>query len=162
MIEKYKSKEREYGYNCTFGGDGTLGYTMSKQTVEKIILGHSKPVYQYSIEGSFIKKWNSVKDAEKELGYPNGTISTCCKGRIKQAYGYVWRYEYNTEIEPIKPGQGIDVFQYSLNGEFIKKWDSLAEIENILGFASTNISACCKGKQKLHMDMCGHLKNIII
>lgn len=147
MIKKYKSKESGYGYNCTYGGDGSLGYKRSKESIEKTILGNSKVVYQYSVDGTFIRKWDSIKAVEKELGYPNNGISTCCKGKARQAYGYIWRHEYTDTVESIKLGQGITVYQYSLDGNFIKEWDSLAEIENTLGFAATNISVCCKGGQ---------------
>lgn len=40
------------------------------------------------------------------------------------------------------------VIQYNLNGEFVKKWKSAAEIERNLGFHAENISACCLGKSK--------------
>jgi len=38
--------------------------------------------------------------------------------------------------------------QYDLNNDFIKTWKSAREIERILGFAHSNISAVCSGKQK--------------
>ena len=40
------------------------------------------------------------------------------------------------------------ILQFSLNGEFIKEWPSGKEIQRKLGFAQTNISACCLGKYK--------------
>ena len=40
------------------------------------------------------------------------------------------------------------VIQYDLDGNFIKEWSSMHEIERELGFDHANISACCKGKRK--------------
>ena len=38
------------------------------------------------------KKWYGSHEIERELGYDNGYIIKCCKGYIKRAYGYVWKY----------------------------------------------------------------------
>lgn len=40
------------------------------------------------------------------------------------------------------------VYQYSIDDNFIKKWDSLVDIKNELGFNITNISSCCNGRLK--------------
>lgn len=40
------------------------------------------------------------------------------------------------------------VLQYDLDGNFIKEWYGLSEIERKLNISSTNIWACCKGKRK--------------
>ena len=41
-----------------------------------------------------------------------------------------------------------EVNQYDLEGNFIKKWDSIMEVQRTLGIWNTNISACCLGKNK--------------
>jgi len=51
-----------------------------------------RPVLQYSIDGEFIREWDSAKDAGIALGGAgNAAIINCCSGRIKTAYGYVWK-----------------------------------------------------------------------
>lgn len=40
------------------------------------------------------------------------------------------------------------VFQYDLNKNFIRKWDSIASIHRETGFSSGCISKCCRGLQK--------------
>lgn len=40
------------------------------------------------------------------------------------------------------------VLQYDLEGNFIKEWPSVMEIERTLNYANSNISACCLGKRK--------------
>ena len=42
----------------------------------------------------------------------------------------------------------LKVNQYSSDNIFIKTWDSLMDIERLLGIRSGNISAVCKGKRK--------------
>ena len=38
--------------------------------------------------------------------------------------------------------------QFSLDGEFIREWPSIKEIERKTGYFKSNISACCLGKSK--------------
>ena len=38
------------------------------------------------------------------------------------------------------------VLKYSKNGELIKEWKSLADVERNLGYFKTNISNCCTGR----------------
>lgn len=52
----------------------------------------SKKVNQYSLNNDFIKCWDSISQAEKELGITH--ISNCCKGKRKSAGNYIWRYAY--------------------------------------------------------------------
>lgn len=42
---------------------------------------------------------------------------------------------------------GKPIIQYDLNGAFIKKWKSAAQVERTLGFKAENISGCCLNKQ---------------
>lgn len=148
MIKKYKSKEYEFGYNCTFGGDGTAGFIRTQESIQGTIDGNSKVVYQYSPDGDFIKEWKSAITIERELGYSATCISQCCLGNRKQAYGYIWKHNYTERVEPITIGIECNpIYQYSLDGEFIKSWESGKQIEKELGFYSTNIYLCCNGGQ---------------
>jgi len=49
-------------------------------------------VKQFTKNGKFIKEFGSCKDAEQSFGKTSSNISNCCKGRLKTAYGYIWRY----------------------------------------------------------------------
>lgn len=40
------------------------------------------------------------------------------------------------------------VLQFDLDGNFVKEWPSIMEVERQLGFNNGNISACCLKKQK--------------
>lgn len=62
-----------------------------RRAVEKHI-----PVVQLTKEGEFVKNWECISDVEKELGYRSGNICWCCKGQLKTAYGFLWRYAVNT------------------------------------------------------------------
>lgn len=51
----------------------------------------AKKVYQYSKEGKFIKEWNSIAEAGRELSINHSNISMCIKGKRKVAGGFVWK-----------------------------------------------------------------------
>lgn len=53
----------------------------------------SKKVYQYDLKGNFIKKWNSVTEAQNTLKITN--ISSVCNNKRKCAGGYIWKYVKN-------------------------------------------------------------------
>lgn len=53
----------------------------------------SKPILQYTKDGTFIKEWASARDVERELGIKPPNISKCCKGIRPSAGGYVWKYK---------------------------------------------------------------------
>jgi len=55
----------------------------------------SRPVNQYSLDGSFLKAWSNMSSACEFLGKPNrqGDICTCCLGKQKTAFGYKWKYK---------------------------------------------------------------------
>ena len=51
-----------------------------------------KAVCQYEKNGTFIKKWDSIKDAGETLLISRGNITTCCKGKVKSAGGFIWKF----------------------------------------------------------------------
>jgi hypothetical protein len=54
----------------------------------------SKKVNQYTLDGKYIKTWNSITDALKALGKSirDSHISLSCKGEQNHTFGYQWRY----------------------------------------------------------------------
>lgn len=52
---------------------------------------------------------------------------------------------YNCNYGSRKTALAKTVIQKDLNGNFIREWCSTREVERVLGYSSTSISACCKG-----------------
>lgn len=55
-------------------------------------LSSRKPINQFSLNGILIKRWNSISEINKKLGYSTGQICDCCKGNNKTAHGFLWSY----------------------------------------------------------------------
>lgn len=106
-------------------------------------------VYQYDLNGKFIKEFNSIKDAIKELSIKNGSlISACCKGKKKSAYGYMWRYYKIEYIEEYK-SQRIqkNIIQYDKNNNAINTYFGFMQAEKSTGIPHSNILKCCEGER---------------
>lgn len=52
----------------------------------------NKEVLQYDKKGKLIKKWNSVRQAGKELGISFTQIGACARGELPHAHNYIWKY----------------------------------------------------------------------
>ena len=53
----------------------------------------SRVVFQYSLEKTFIKQYESVGRAENETGINHRQISDCCNHKQRTCHGYIWSYE---------------------------------------------------------------------
>lgn len=52
----------------------------------------SKSVYQYTLDGTFVREWSSVREVQRQTGWSSGNISQCCRGEYKQTHGFLWSY----------------------------------------------------------------------
>lgn len=66
---------------------------------------NKKPVYQYDLQGNFIKKHPSINEAARCTKSQNDGISACVRGKQKTAYGYQWFYRFQEKVPPIKKHQ---------------------------------------------------------
>lgn len=53
----------------------------------------TKKIYQFSLDGDFIKEWENIYEILSEIKIQKSSIYRCCEGLYKQAGGYVWKYE---------------------------------------------------------------------
>ena len=74
-------------YNLAYGD-------RQKKEIETQQLTHPncKEVCQYSLDFVLIKNYRSTKEAERETGVCSTSISSCCRGKLKTAGGFKWRY----------------------------------------------------------------------
>lgn len=111
------------------------------------------PIAQYELDGTFIRTWECAMDVEKEwnVKHLHGNIATCCNNKGKSAHGYMWRYYKgdSSNINPLKYNNKLAVDQFSLEGKFIKRYESISEAERVVGGSNTNIIKCCKGETRV-------------
>lgn len=51
-----------------------------------------REIEQVSQDGKVIKTWNDARTIFKETGMSQWSITQCCDGKRKQAYGFKWQY----------------------------------------------------------------------
>ena len=54
---------------------------------------HSIKVLQYSLDWAFIKEWDSMADVQRELWIAKGSISGCCKWKLRKTGWFMWKYK---------------------------------------------------------------------
>lgn len=125
-------------YNTNSGG---------KLTIEN---KHERKIKQYTLNGEYIKTWDSIKEAEKfvNVKYAQANIVSCCQGKKKRAYGYIWKYEDdNTKITPLKPYR-TSICQFSKDDEYIATFSTIKEASDHLGVKENGIGNVLHGRAK--------------
>lgn len=72
-----------HSYNQNYG-------TRNERVSKKMSRIKCKKVNQYDLNGNYIKTFNSIIEAQKEVGSTH--ICQCLKGKFEQTKGYKWRY----------------------------------------------------------------------
>lgn len=57
----------------------------------------SKAIDQYTLDGVFVRRWESFAQLYRECRYDRGLLINTCRGRRKEAYGYAWKYADEAE-----------------------------------------------------------------
>lgn len=146
-IQKFKSNEKQYGYNNSMGGDS--GFNGGKHSQESIIKIKekskinefarkylSKPVAQYDLQGNLICIYESITDASIKTGICRTTIEFGCKNRTKNPQKYFWEYLDGNNIKQkiniknkIKPRKDNKLFTYNGKTQTIKQWANECNIK---------------------------------
>ena len=54
---------------------------------------HKKKIAQIDLKtGNIIRKFEAIRDVNREFGYDTSAISRVCLGKQKTSYGYGWKY----------------------------------------------------------------------
>lgn len=115
--------------------------------------GRDTVISKYDLNGNYIETYYSKTDAVNSLenkSSGNG-LNTCLNNNKGQFGGFQWRYGDSKENigKYQKPSnKGIPVKQYSLQGEFIKEWDSVRKASINLKIDAIGIRKCAKGIYK--------------
>ena len=117
-------------YNTTIGGIGG-GNEIQKKTV-----------YQFDLNGNFIRSYKSARDAAMAVSLDNqdtirASIKNCCLGTSYSSCGFFWSY-YKEFIKKEDYQNNINrrknkIAQYTLSGKFLRYYDNITEARNATG-----------------------------
>lgn len=139
------------GYNLTSGGEHT---TFTPEALKRMSLKQKeywkthtstsvKPVFQYTLDGEFIRQWDSIKQASESLNINNGNLCQACrKGKNKSAGGFLWSYSKEDHLRHLgsrlKPVVCL---------ETQKTYKSVKEAALAIKRSPGTLVGCLKGKQ---------------
>ena len=127
--------DRKKIINAIYGKYATSGFWFLKEDedIEDYLSGNIKKepkVYLYDANGIFIKEFLNISEVKKEYKYNKNDLKRAIKNN-KMFNNYYWSYSKyknilleNPEIENKIPKK---VYQYTMEGGFIKEWDSINE-----------------------------------
>lgn len=85
-----------------------------------------RKISQYTLDGKFIRTWDSIEEASQKLNLT--ALRSCVCGKTKCCGDWQWRYSDLQIIElPPVIKKEKSVFQFDLSGNLIKSWKSISE-----------------------------------
>lgn len=142
--------------NRTQGGDGMRGIIPSQETLDKRrakMLGIKSPnsrsyyVDQFDLEGNFIKRWDYLRAVNEDPRFDDIGVYYAISKPNRTHAGYIWRKGPPRPCGPSRTKLSLPkqpVYQYSLDGDFIQKFDSNAIARRVMGTSS--ISSATTGR----------------
>ena len=60
--------------------------------IERRSKKRSKPILQFTLDGVFVKEWDSIAECGRN-GFQTSAIIMCCKGKRKKHHKFIWKYK---------------------------------------------------------------------
>ena len=134
-IVDYEFIKRKDTYNIALGGGG------GNQSFSE--------VYQFTLEGNFVKKWNSITEASEVLGVCSTAICRAVKekGSCKK---YLWSLHESINISEYSFSIGTICYKYdAITGKCVDIYDSLVEASKNNNTNLPTIERAVKGGYKV-------------
>lgn len=106
-------------------------------------------IVQLDFNKNLIQIWKGSKFVLKELGYNQGNISACCRGKRYHSNGYRWMFfsDWINNIDRYeKKNTNKKVIQLDMENNEIKIFNSLTEASMETRINISNISTVCRGR----------------
>jgi len=118
-----------------------------KEVLDRQSQNSGRIVYQYDLDGNFLKEFRSARTAAKEINTNHANISRCCNGEYQHTQGFIFRYE-KVEVVKIENPNAIKkiVIEIDESGNKINEWKSVMDCSRFTGIDNSNISRVCNGK----------------
>jgi len=120
------------GYNSTLGGEGCSRYGIK--------------IDVYNKELQFINTYESMESASRELNVHSTNIWSVVNGKMKSIGGYIFCL-HNTKPNAFIDEHKVKVDMYSLDGTFIKTFESVKNAAKSINVCLATIVGCCTQDQ---------------
>lgn len=150
-IDKFKSRDRVFGYNKTSGGDGIKD--LDVECANKISISETLyPVIRLNLSGEFICEYRNCRVAADSVDGQTENIRACCdkkRGR-KTAYNSIWMYKFDYEqngcdLTNYKLFKNLckPIIQYDLQMNYVAEYESAHDADRATGIGYKMISRVC-------------------
>lgn len=155
-------RQRAYGFAWKYAD---VNFTSNKKgNASNHNPSNKRSIYRYDLHGAFVREYESIAAAAKELGVASAHISAACLNKRQTAYGSIWKFangdrstlskeELERRIADRSSVKKIAQFDLA-SGEFIREFDSLRDAAAFVGCSPSAISAVCSSKRK---QSCGYI-----
>lgn len=106
----------------------------------------SEPLYQYDLDGNFIKKWHNTYEAAQTLKLTPSTLYRSAKCGKSKAFGYMWRHFYKNKITPYKDIKEKAVYMYDdKKTKLLMVFSSQREAAKYIHCSQASMNGYCNG-----------------
>ena len=114
-----------------------------------VVAWKRKPVYQYDLDGNFIKKFKCGRQAEQELGFT--IVHAIYESKRGYTHGFLFSLEPRTKeywkAHSVKgSSRRRAVLQYTSDMVLVNRFNSIKDAAISTGIMSMTISSCCRRK----------------
>lgn len=116
------------------------------------VIVNKKIIHQYSLNGDFIKTWQSITDASIYYKCSSSCIGKAIFDRTP-SLGFFWtEYKYDKiDLSKFKIDENkTKTYLYDINGKFLQEFKSIADCANYIKRDKTKISVAIRGKYCLN------------
>jgi hypothetical protein len=156
-MDNYQSYNNEIGYNINPIAGSPEGRKLSDEEREKRSLSSTQKrrILQLDSKGKLIKVWDSIADVSKQFNINRGTLVSRIKNKtIFNNIYFIYEHEYSNNLSLLSTEEkkrltnNKPFLQFDLEGNLIKEWVSIAEMNREFTFSISTISVALKNKSK--------------
>ena len=145
ILEKKRAHRFQNGKTYQF-----KKYDGSKRNIKPLIkpLHGKKEILMYSLDGKFLKQFNSTIEASRKMHIPRKTINHSLTGSTITGKNYLWKYKLG-KIQRKIPAykiKDVKVLKYDFDGNFIKEFQTIKAAADSVKTNPANIQRCIDKK----------------
>lgn len=128
-------------YNVALGGIGGSLYEQDPRW-------HSKPIYQFNLNGNLIKEWEFTVDVKDYYGCDISKIATACYDK-REYLGYYWSRNNSIKISQYKSDHKKYTYLYNNEGKLINEFPSRSKCAEFIGCNPQSVSNALNNKKSI-------------
>lgn len=137
---------------CNYKENNNNPITLERNRKASVTRGikRGKAVFQYNMNGEFLKEWANSNQAGNFLGIAPYGIIKCCKGEYRQFRGYRWSFNRQKDLNELPANHKfVKVAKLDKCGNILAVYNSIKEAAECTANGRVqDISRCALGKIK--------------